>query len=53
MKGSRLVILVALACAITGWGSQPVGGAGSPLLSIAQAELQRNFSGLHQEPVPP
>jgi len=53
MKGPRLVILVALACAITGWGSQPVGGAGSPLLSIAQAELQRNFSGLHQEPVPP
>ena len=53
MKGLRLVILVALACALAGWGSQPVRGAGSPLLSIAQSELQRNFGGLKKEPVPP
>jgi TldD protein len=53
MKGLRLVILVALACAITGWGARPVHGAASPLLSIAQSELQRNFGGLNKEPVPP
>jgi len=53
MKGLRLVILVALACALAGWDSQPVRGAGSPLLSIAQSELQRNFGGLKKEPVPP
>jgi TldD protein len=53
MKRLRLVILVVLACAITLWGSGPVRGAGSPLLGIAQSELQRNFGGLKNEPVPP
>jgi TldD protein len=53
MKGLRLVILVALACAITGWGSQPLAGTGSPILGLAQSELQRNFDGLKKEPVPP
>ena len=51
--GSRLVILVALACAIGGPGVQPVRGADSPLLGIVQSELQRNFAGLKREPVPP
>jgi TldD protein len=52
MKGLTAV-LVAVGCAFTGWNSRPVGGAGSPVLSIAQSELQRNFDGLKKEPVPP
>jgi TldD protein len=52
MKGSTAV-LVAVGCAFTGWNPRPVGGAGSPVLSIAQSELQRNFDGLKKEPVPP
>ena len=42
MKGLRLVILVALACAITGWGARPVHGAGSQLLSIAQSAIDED-----------
>jgi TldD protein len=53
MKRLRLAALVALVCAIGGWGSRPVRGAGSPLLNIAQSELQRNLGGLKKEPVPP
>ena len=39
MKRLRLVILVALACVMTGPGLQPVRGAGSPLLGIVQSDL--------------
>jgi predicted Zn-dependent protease len=53
MKRVRLVILVVLACGLTGQAQQPVRGAGSPLLAIVQSELQRNFAGLKQEPIPP
>ena len=53
MKRLRLVILVVLACSLTGQAQQPARGAGSPLLAIVQSELQRNFEGLKKEPVPP
>ena len=53
MKRLRLVILVVLACSLTGQAQQAARGAGSPLLAIVQSELQRNFEGLKKEPVPP
>jgi predicted Zn-dependent protease len=53
MKRVRLVILVLLACGLTGQAQQAARGAGSPLLAIVQSELQRNFEGLKKEPVPP
>ncbi len=53
MKRLRLLIFVALAAGVFGPASQPVGGAGSPLLGIVQSELQRNFEGLKKEPVRP
>ena len=53
MKRLRLVILVVLACSLTGQAQQPARGPGNPLLAIVQSELQRNFEGLKKEPVPP
>ena len=53
MKRLRLVILVVLACGLTGQAQQPARGPGNPLLAIVQSELQRNFEGLKKEPVPP
>jgi predicted Zn-dependent protease len=53
MKRLRLVILVVLACGLTGQAQQPARGPANPLLAIVQSELQRNFEGLKKEPVPP
>jgi TldD protein len=51
---ARLAAIAALAFGLAAQRSQPVAGATpSPLLGILQAELQRNFTGLKKEAVPP
>jgi predicted Zn-dependent protease len=53
MKKPVCLAFVVLICVVTGPGTRDVRGAGTPLLTILRTELQRNFEGLKNEPVPP